>query len=175
VTYKESDEQKRLEYAEEIAAIPADKLYYVDEMGVDEYLNREYGRAPRGEKVTVEQSGKKFKRTNILAAKCGGEIIEPLQYDGRTDHLLFETWFEGRLCRALKKDDVVVMDNAAFHRKKVLHSIAERFGVRVVFLPPYSPDLNPIEKFWSWVKRKLRSILRFFSSLDDAISACFQS
>ena len=158
---------------EEIAAIPEEKLKYVDETGVDEYLNREYGRAPRGEKVVEKQSGKKFKRTNILAAKCGDEIIEPLQYDGRTDHRLFETWFETRLCRALKKEDVVVMDNATFHRKKTLRKIAERFGVRVIFLPPYSPDLNPIEKFWSWLKSKLRSILRLFPSLDNAISACF--
>jgi len=158
---------------EEIAAIPEEKLKYIDETGLDEYLNREYGRAPRGEKVIEKQSGKKFKRTNILAAKCGDEIIEPLQYGGRTDHRLFETWFETRLCRALKADDVVVMDNATFHRKKTLRSIAERFGVRVIFLPPYSPDLNPIEKFWSWLKSKLRSILRFFPSLDNAISACF--
>jgi transposase len=75
----------------------------------------------------------------------------------------------------LKKDDVVIMDNATFHRKKALRSIAERFGLRVIFLPPYSPDLNPIEKFWSWLKGKLRSVLRFFPSLDHAISACFQA
>jgi len=158
---------------EEIASIPEEKLNYVDEMGLDEYLNREYGRAPRGEKVTERQSGKKFKRTNILAAKCCDEIIEPLQYDGRTDHLLFETWFETRLCPVLKKDAVVLMDNATFHRKKKLRAIAEKFEIRVIFLPPYSPDLNPIEKFWSWLKSKLRSILRFFPSLDHAISACF--
>jgi len=162
-----------MEYMEEIAAIPKEKLKYVDETGLDEYLNREYGRAPRGEKVVEKQSGKKFKRTNILAAKCGDEIMEPLQYDGRTDHRLFETWFETRLCPVLKNGDVTVMDNATFHRKKTLRSIAERFGVRVIFLPPYSPDLNPIEKFWSWLKCKLRSILRFFPSLDMAISACF--
>jgi len=160
---------------EEIGAIPAEKLHYVDETGLDEYLNREYGRAPRGEKVVEKRSGKKFKRTNILAAKCGNEIIEPLQYDGRTDHRLFETWFETRLCPALVQDDVVIMDNATFHRKKTLRPIAERFGVRVIFLPPYSPDLNPIEKYWSWLKSTLRSLLRFFSSLDDAISVCFQS
>jgi transposase len=158
---------------EEIAGIPEEKLHYIDEMGLDEYLNREYGRAPRGEPVNEQQSGRKFERTNILAAKCGDEIIEPLQYNGRTDHLLFETWFETRLCRALKKDDVAVMDNATFHRKKTLQKIAERFGIRVIFLPPYSPDLNPIEKFWSWLKSKLRSILRFFPSLDNAISASF--
>jgi len=158
---------------EEVAAIPAEKLHYVDETGIDEYLNREYGRAPRGEKVPEKRSGKKFKRTNILAAKCGNEIIEPLQYDGRTDHRLFETWFETRLCRVLKANDVVVLDNATFHRKKTLRSIAERFGVRVIFLPSYSPDLNPIEKYWSWLKSTLRSILRFCSSLDDAITACF--
>ena len=160
---------------EEIASIPEERLKYVDEMGLDEYLNREHGRAPRGEKIVEKQSGKKFNRLNILAAKCCDEIIEPLQYSGRTDHQLFETWFETRLCPALKKDDVVVMDNATFHRKKALRAIAEKFEIRVIFLPPYSPDLNPIEKFWSWLKSKLRSVLPFFLSLDDALAACFQS
>ena len=66
------------------------------------------------------------------------------------------------------------MDNAAFHRKKQLYAIANEKGYRLIFLPPYSPELNPIEKFWSWLKRHLQKILTFFDTFDDALFECFK-
>ncbi|MCL1823887.1 MAG: transposase, partial [Oscillospiraceae bacterium] len=65
------------------------------------------------------------------------------------------------------------LDNATFHKKSVLPLLAERFGCEVLFLPPYSPDLNPIEKKWVWLKRKLRDILHNFDSLDLALQSVF--
>jgi transposase len=66
------------------------------------------------------------------------------------------------------------MDNAAFHRKTRLKAMAQEKECRVVFLPAYSPDLNPIEKFWARLKKRLRKILPRYSSLDEALDACFQ-
>lgn len=88
--------------------------------------------------------------------------------------MLFNFWFEKVLLPASKVGSVFVMDNARFHKKRLLSEMAEKVGCYVLFLPPYSPDLNPIEKFWSWLKSKLRNILPFFDSLDDAISDCFK-
>ena len=171
--YKERNEAVRAEFLQEIAKIPEDSLIYVDESGIDKEMNREYGRAPRGKRVYGEVRGRKFERTNIIAGKCGDKIVAPGHYKCSTDHRLFETWFSGALLKEAKPGSVIVLDNATFHRKKTLKKLAELAGCSVLFLPPYSPDLNPIEKFWSWLKSKLRSILRFFSSLDNAISACF--
>ena len=87
---------------------------------------------------------------------------------------LFETWFEAVLLPTLSEETVIVMDNASFHRKEKLYCLAEKHNCFVIFLPPYSPELNPIEHFWNWLKNTLRKILSDFSSFDDALSSAFQ-
>jgi transposase len=104
----------------------------------------------------------------------GEEILSPLQYDGTMDSTLFEMWFETLLLPVLPENTVIVMDNASFHRKNRLCLLAEKSGHRLIFLPPYSPELNPIENFWSWIKRQLRKILPYHCSFDLALSECFQ-
>jgi len=114
-------------------------------------------------------------RTNIVAASVGSEIIAPLQYDGSTDHDIFEIWFERMLLPKLAKNTTVVMDNATFHRKKVLHMLARKARCNVMFLPPYSPDLNPIEKTWANLKEFLRSYSLLFSNLQNAVEDYFKT
>ncbi len=162
-----------MEYQEKIKDIPKEKIAYIDESGIDSCLYREYAYAPRGEKVYGEILGRKFKRTNIIAAKLGDKILTPMQYNGTTNSLLFEYWFEQYFLPCIPQDTVIVMDNAAFHRKKQLFKIAENHNKTLIFLPPYSPELNPIEKFWASLKQKLKTNVRFFNSLNDAISDVF--
>ena len=146
----------------------------MDETGIDTYLHREYGYAPRGQKVKAAIRGRKYKRVGIVAAQLGQEIISPLTYSGTMDSRLFEFWFEKQLLPALPPGAVVVMDNASFHRKTQLICVAQKYGFRPNFLPPYSPELNPIENFWAWLKRYLRSFLAFSKSFDDALFKAFQ-
>ena len=157
-----------------ISQIPPEKIVYVDETGIDKYVYREYGRALRGTPVYGKVSGKKFKRVGIAAGLCGSDIISPIVYDGTMDSRLFEAWFTDWLLPAAPKNAVIAMDNASFHRKKILKKLAELAGYSVLFLPPYSPDLNPIEHFWAWLKRHLRKTLTAHTSLDNPISAAFQ-
>jgi transposase len=124
--------------------------------------------------VTGKISGKKFKRTNIVSAKCSNKIVAPMVYDGTTDSLLFEFWFENKLLKLIPRFSVIVLDNATFHRKETLHKLAANAMCEVLFLPPYSPDLNPIEKFWAWLKRKLRDTLNSYYSFHDALVDCFR-
>ena len=84
-------------------------------------------------------NGKKYKRVGIVAAKLSTRIIEPLQYSGTMDCVLFETWFEKRLLPALPPNTTIVMDRASFHRKSRLIPLAEKLKHRIVFLSPYSP------------------------------------
>lgn len=83
-----------------------------------------------------------------MAARMGKKIITPLQYNGTMDSHLFETWFEKCLLPALPPNTVIVTDNASFHRKSKLISLVQITGHTLIFLPPYSPDLKPIENFW---------------------------
>jgi transposase len=149
------------------------QIAYVDETGIDQYLYREYGRAKRGIQVPGAISGRKYQRVGIVAAQMGKDILAPLQYDGTMDSSLFELWFETRLLPVLPQCSVIVMDNASFHRKRKLLPLAEKTGHTLLFLPPYSPELNPIEHFWSWLKRHLRKALPDCSSFELAFSACF--
>lgn len=128
----------------------------------------------RGEKIYSQISGKKFKRLNIVAAKQGKKIIAPMQYECSMNSALFEYWFEYQLLPAVSEDSVIIMDNASFHRKKKLFEIADSHNRSIIFLPPYSPELNPIEKLWANLKRWLKFNLCFFDIFDDAVSFYFQ-
>jgi len=150
----------------------------VDETGIDIYLYREYGYAPKGHKISAAVSGRKYKRVGIVAAQRSNEIISPFAYADTMDSSLFECWFEcwfeKQLLPALPSDAVIVMDNASFHRRTQLINVAQKHGFCLIFLPLYSPEFNPIENFWAWLKCYLRSTLAHFPNFDDALFDAFQ-
>ena len=146
----------------------------MDECGIDTYLYREYGYAPRGQQVFGQISGGTYKRCGIVAAQMGDKILAPFQYSGTMDSTLFEFWFSNQLLPSLDRGTVIVMDNASFHSKKRLISAAQNAGCKLLFLPPYSPELNPIQHFWAWPKRFLRKILPSSASFDNALFEAFQ-
>jgi transposase len=161
-------------YLAELEGVSGRPVVYVDGTGIDACLCREHGRSARGEAVIGKTSGRKFKRVGLVAGQTGKSIVAPMQYDGTMDSGVFEWWFDAWLLPALPEGSVVVMDNASFHRKGRLHALAERAGHSLLFLPPYSPELNPIEHFWAWLKGRLRKILPQFSSFDEALHEAFQ-
>jgi transposase len=152
--------------------VPENKRYYVDETGVNKYLYRCYGYAIRGVKVEGEIPGKKYERMSIVAAQCGSEIIERHEYGCNMNSRLFEFWFV-MLLKAIPRGSFIILDNATFHRKKILALMAKKAKCRIIFLPPYSPDLNPIEHVWANLKKWLNSYMRDFASLSDACMAFF--
>jgi len=161
-------------FLEQLSAISPKNLVYVDECGIEQCLYREYARAPIGQRIISKISGRKFKRVNFVAGICQGKWVAPFEYTSVTDSILFEFWFENCLLREVDKGSVIVLDNATFHKKSVLPNLAKKHNCEVLFLPPYSPDLNPIEKKWAWLKRRLKKTLKFFDSLDFAIWDAFQ-
>ena len=105
---------------------------------------------------------------NVVGALCDGEHFAIECYKHMTDCNFFEGWFKDCLLKELPKGYTVIMDNARFHRKTALRKLA-RGKVRILFLPPYSPDYNPIEKSWANMKRFLRSNLQDYEFVDSAI------
>ena len=162
------------EYLDNIRDIPRNKIVYVDETGTDRCLSRKYGRSPKGTKIYGRVYGHKFERTNIVAAQQNNRILAPLQYKGMMHSQFFEAWFEKHLIPLLKQGTVVVMDNASFHRKNRLNDIAKKYGIIIIFLPPYSPELNPIEHFWNWLKKKIADSVPYFQKFDDVIYSIFK-
>jgi len=172
--YAERNEAKRAEYQVQIKEIPEEKRVYVDECGIDEHLTRVYAKSPAGVPVYGEVKGRKFERTNIIAGKCGGKILAPGEYKKSTDHRLFELWFRDALLKEISPGSFIILDNATFHRKKALAELAENAGCSVIFLPPYSPDLNPIELEWANLKSFIRNYGSVFRSISLAISHYFK-
>ena len=88
-----------------------------------------------------------------IAGYVNKQSIAPLVFNGSCNTKLFEAWVEQFLIKELKPGQFVVMDNASFHKSQKTKELIESVGCKVIFLPPYSPDLNPIEKFWANMKR----------------------
>ena len=147
----------------------------MDESGIDDYLYSSSGWAKRGKKIYASMSGKRYQRESFVAAKCEDQILAPFCYKGTCHTELFEAWVEQVLCPVLKPKQVVILDNATFHKSQKTKSLIEKAQCELIFLPPYSPDLNPIEIFWANLKEKIRKHLSNFSSLSNAIDAAFNS
>ena len=121
----------------------------------------------------AEVSGRKFERTSIVATKCGNKILAPLGYKGTCNSSLHNFWLKNHLVPELKPGQIVIMDNASIHKNAETQEIIETAGCKLLYLPPYSPDLNPIEHFWANLKKKLQYIMHMFFSLDDALASIF--
>jgi len=136
-----------------------------------------YARAKRGVKVHAKRPGKRAEKVNVIGGLLYGEgskkYIAVRNYGHTTNSRFFEDWFEWELLSLLPENSIIIMDNASFHRKAVLIEIAAKYRVVVLFLPPYSPNLNPIEKSWANFKRWLNDNWLRFPSIDFAVDYYF--
>jgi transposase len=148
---------------------------FLDESSVKEYLCRNYGYAFPGTKIIGEISGYNFKKTNLIGAYVNGTIIAGATYEHNIDTNFVEAWIEQSLIKELKEGQIVVLDNATFHKSEKIKTLIESVGCKMIFLPPYSPDLNPIEKVWANLKKFLRKNIKRFKSLWEAIVSYFEN
>ncbi len=126
-----------------------------------------------GQKVEDTKRERRFQRTNVIAGLCDGNYFGVSCYTHTTNSEFFLTWFEKSLLPEAPFGHTIIMDNATFHPKEKLKATAKNHGVNLVFLPPYSPDLSPIEKSWANLKRWLRDNLSSFLFFDLAVSSFF--
>ena len=145
---------------------------FLDESGAKTNMTRLRGRALRGERLHDAVPQSHWGTTTMLSAIRLEGVIESasLVYQGPTDAAVFRTYVQDCLVPNLKPHDIVVMDNLSSHKVNGITEAIQAAGAEAWYLPPYSPDLNPIEKMWSKVKAILRSIkARDFESLINAI------
>jgi transposase len=136
--------------------LDANKIVFLDESSINLGMTRLYGRAHTNERVNDYVPDVRFERTSILSSiRLDGTQI-PIIFKGTLNGELFKLYVDNFLAPSLSEGDVIILDNSSVHRAKgVLDSIIAK-GVKVLFLPPYSPDFNPIEMLWS----KMKSLLR---------------
>jgi transposase len=141
-----------------LADIDINNLVYIDETGIDNNMSRFRGWAEKGHKSFTEALGFRTKRITLIGGYCYGtkELIAPMEYDGYTNTEVFLSWVEHCLCKELTPNQVVIMDNASFHKSNQVKKLIESVGGKLMYLPPYSPDMNPIEHVWANLKPLIR-------------------
>ncbi|ALF55873.1 DDE endonuclease [Nostoc piscinale CENA21] len=144
---------------------------------MDERDNYGYGYSEVGERFYELKSGRRQGRINMIAGYREGQLIAPFTVvraasligEGACNRTVFETWLETCLIPVLRPGEWVIIDNATFHHGGRIASFIEATGCQVVYLPPYSPALNRIEKCWAWLKSRVRKLLPKSDNLRDAI------
>jgi transposase len=131
----------------------------------------EYGWSPAGERIYGLKSGRRHGRVNMIAGDRNGQLIAPFTVEGACNRTVFELWLETCLIPVLQPGEWVILDNATFHHGGRIAELIQAKGAQVVYLPPYSPDLNRIEKCWAWLKSRIRKQRRNVTSLREAMEA----
>ena len=139
----------------------SENIVYFDESGFEPNTYRDHGWAVKGKKTYIDVTGKREKRTNLLMAqrgRRGKNWLAPMLFQGACCALTVEVWVKKFLLKELKKPSIIVMDNAPVHNKKSMKKLFENNGHKLLPLPPYSPDFNPIEKTFGAMKKRRRSL-----------------
>ena len=146
------------------------KLVFLDETWASTNMTRRYGRAPRGDRLVASAPHGHWKTSTFLAALRHDRVTAPCVIDGPINGAAFRAYVEQFLAPTLTLGDIVVMDNLGSHKVAGVREAIEARGATLLYLPPYSPDLNPIEQAFAKLKARLRSVAaRTVDTLWDAI------
>ena len=160
----------RAEWRSRVADFVASRLKFIDESGNNFALTRLFGRAAPGQRVTESVPQNRGENVTLLAAMGLGGVSAPMTVNGAVDGEVFLVYVREVLCPTLEAGDIVVMDNLKAHQVAGVQEAVEAKGARLEYLPPYSPDLNPIEKCWSKLKTFLRKAkARTRQALEEAL------
>ena len=159
-TYSERDESQRQKYFCTISTIKKDKIIYLDESGMNDNDFYPYAYTEVGKRHYESHPGHYNKRISMIAGLNNKNILAPFMFEGHCNTKLFEEYIEQKLSPALKPDMIIIMDNASFHKSLKIRQLIESKGCKLIFLPPYSSDLNPIEHYWYKIKNDIRKGMR---------------
>lgn len=129
-------------------------IVYVDESGFEASTYRPYAWGKRGKRVYGDRTGHTRPRTSVIAARRKHQWLAPMIFKGTANAALVNQWFRQMLCKELRPGSTIIWDNARFHKKTELEAIAQEHGHHILFLPPYSPDFNPIENDFATLKKQ---------------------
>jgi transposase len=176
VVATERDEQKRSAFRERLKGVDPKRLLFVDESSTNVALTPRYGRAPKRERARG-RAHRNWGKNVTLISSIGSEGMGPsMSIEGPSDTDSFGIYVREILAPNLKAGRIVVMDNLSVHKGKWVRELIERRGCQLLYLPPYSPDFNPIEEAFSKVKALLRRaqarvLEALFEATEEALSA----
>jgi len=163
-------QQRRL-WKEKIAGVDPSRFVFLDETGAKTNMTRPYARTRKGERANAYAPQGHWHTTTLVAGLTLAGAIAPMVLDGAMDRLSFEAYVTQCLIPALPPGAIVIMDNLGAHKSVAITQLIENAGATLWYLPPYSPDYNPIEQMWSKVKAILKRLCaRTCDALGKAIA-----
>jgi transposase len=168
--------RRREDWAEVTRQIDPSRLIFLDETGATTEMTRRYGRAIRGQRVNEGTPAGHWRTLTVLGAIRQSGWVATMTIEAPTDGDIFQAYLEQVLCPQLQPGDIVVMDNLSAHKVSGVRELIENVGAKLRYLPPYSPDFNPIEMCWAKFKQllrtaKARSLDTLENSIADALAA----
>lgn len=152
------------------------RLIFIDESGTNLAMTRRYARSEKGERARGSAPVNYGQNITMIGAVDQASVIAAMTVDGSTDSDVFLAFINEILIPELREDDVVIMDNLSAHKIKAVQDVITNTKAELIFLPPYSPDLSPIEKCWSKIKIYLRTqAARTREKLDQCISKAIET
>ncbi|WP_109490080.1 IS630 family transposase [Orientia tsutsugamushi] len=175
-TYKKThfhpkrDTVLRDEFIEKIKQISKENLVFIDESGIEDNACREYGWSIKGTRCYGNKAYQHKSRVSMIAGLCNNQIIAPVIFEGNCNKAIFTTYVETILIKELRPGQIVIMDNINFHKNNTIKVLIESVGCSILFLPTYSPDLNPIEHYWFKIKNEIRKVTAQFKDISIAVA-----
>jgi transposase len=172
----ERDESRRLIWHQIVRKMNAERLLFVDETGANTSMAQRYSRSPKGTRAHGLVPRNHGKNLTLAAGLSLAGIVAPMTIDGAMDTPAFEAYVDHILAPALTPGMLVILDNLAVHHKAAIRATIEARGCRLLFLPPYSPDLTPIELAFSKIKTALRRTgARTREALNNALATAIDT
>jgi transposase len=141
-----------------VSKLDIERFRFIDEAGVNIALTRLYGRAPHGERAVGSVPQNYGENLTMIGALSISGMDAVMTIEGATNGDVFRLYVERVLCPTLQKGEIVIMDNLGAHKVTGIEEAITACGAKLIYLPPYSPDLSPIERCWSKIKTALRAI-----------------
>jgi transposase len=153
-----------------------ERLVFIDETWIKTDMAPMRGWGPKGQRLKGFQPGGRWRTLTFLAALRIDGLTAPCVIDGPINGILFRAYVEQLLVPTLRRGDIVIIDNLGSHRSKAVRAAIVRVGAKLAFLPPYSPDLNPIEQLFAKVKHWMRiAEARCLDAVNDSIARILQA
>jgi transposase len=168
--------RRRRQWKERQGKVAGARLIFIDETGAKTNMTRAHGRCAKGQRLVAKvPQGRRKTLTFVAGLRCDG-ITAPCVFDGPINAESFLAWVEQFLVPTLRVGDIVVMDNLSSHKRPAIRRAIRSAGAKLLYLPPYSPDLNPIEQAFAKLKTLLRKVnARTFVQVEAAIGALLKT
>ncbi len=148
--------RRRARWKRHLGKLDPARLVFIDETWAKTNMTRTHGRSPRGKRLVAKVPQGRWRTLTFLAALRSDQVTAPCVFDGPINGASFLAYVEQVLVPTLKPGDIVILDNLGSHKGRTVRRLIRQAGAKLFFLPPYSPDLNPIEQVFAKLKALLR-------------------